>query len=170
MSAFLLSPNLTTSNHHQDLYRLFAARRGFAFHSLAGFALAFFAVAVQVSIAINTAVAVDTVFILADPLAQRVAMDAQFVCGFGEIVVVSADDVEDELLFKLIDGFFKKNSADNHLVNQGFQFSFHGLFLIQCLAEETAMPDYGNCGCQTNGAAVGFRINVGNENERRELF
>lgn len=75
------------------------------------------------------AISVDTFFIFPDSLAQRITMNSQFIRRFGKIVMMAINNFLNKLLFKFLDGFIKENSAGNHLVNQGFQFSFHGIFL-----------------------------------------
>jgi hypothetical protein len=84
---------------------------------------------VTIPMTVAIPVPIDTVFIFADSLAQRVAVDAQFVRRLGQIVMMTVDNLQNKFLFEFFNGFIKENAASNHLINQGFQFSFHGIFL-----------------------------------------
>src|ERR1051325_238195 len=78
-------------------------------------------------LAASMPVGTRAILVLLKAFAERVAVDAERGGGFGVIVVVAIDHVEDEALFKLSDGFFKENSLANHLVNQFLKFSSHKL-------------------------------------------
>ncbi|MEO6724279.1 MAG: hypothetical protein ABIP14_03165 [Blastocatellia bacterium] len=101
-------------------------------------------VPIQMAFAISIAIPIDTVFIFADSLAQRIAMDSQLIRSFGKVVMMAIDNLLNKSLFKFLDGLIKENAAGNHLVNQGFQFSFHGMFLKhstpRCHEKEKATP------------------------------
>ena len=75
------------------------------------------------------AITVCAVLVLNDPLAQCITVNSQFIRCLGQVVVMTADDFQNELLLELFDRLIEEDAASNHLVNQGFQFRFHGLFL-----------------------------------------
>jgi hypothetical protein len=84
---------------------------------------------VPIPMAVAISVPIDTVFIFADSLAQRVAVNAQFIGRFGQVVMMAVDNFQNKFLFEFFNGFIKENAASNHLFIQGFQFSFLGMFL-----------------------------------------
>lgn len=79
-------------------------------------------------LAAGVTIRTSAILVLLKAFAERVAVNAERGGGFGVIVVVAVDHVEDEALLELSDGFFKQNALANHLVNQFLKFgSHHGL-------------------------------------------
>ena len=79
-------------------------------------------------LAAGMTVGIRAILVLLKALTERVAVDAERGGGFGMIVMVATDHVEDEALLELSHGFFKQNSLADHLVNQFLKFcSHHGL-------------------------------------------
>jgi hypothetical protein len=71
--------------------------------------------------------AVGAAVVFKQPLAEGVSVDSQSLSGFGEVVVVAAHNLEDEILFELLHCFFEKDAASDHLVYQQFKFGSHRL-------------------------------------------
>ena len=78
-------------------------------------------------LAAGMAVGTRAILVLLKAFAERVAVNAERGGGFGVVVAVAIDHVEDEALLELSDRFFKENSLANHLVNQFLKFSSHKL-------------------------------------------
>lgn len=75
---------------------------------------------------VTVAPIVTAVFVLLETLAEGVAMDAEFGGGFREVILASVDDAENKSLLEFLDGLFKEDPTDDHLVNESFEFCLHG--------------------------------------------
>jgi hypothetical protein len=52
-------------------------------------------------------------------------MDSEFGRGAGEVLVMTGEDLEDELLLELADGLFEEDSLGDHLLDQAFEIGLH---------------------------------------------
>ncbi len=60
-----------------------------------------------------------------EPFAEGIAMDSEFGRGAGEVLVMTGEDLEDELLLELADGLFEEDSLGDHLLDQAFEIGLH---------------------------------------------
>lgn len=66
-----------------------------------------------------------TLFILVKPFAESVSVNAEGNRRFGEVMVVTLDNIQDKSFLEFTDCFFIKNPLADHLVNEAFKCGFH---------------------------------------------
>src|SRR5215468_6460508 len=80
-----------------------------------------------VSILVPIPIPVNAIGVFNHAFAEGVTVNAQSFGGLGKIVVMAAENFKNEVLFKLLHGLVKENTASDHLVDNRFKFHFHRL-------------------------------------------